>query len=240
MAASIGVAAESGRREQAKEERRLRIIASARDLIRETGETDLSMRALAERAGVSVATAYNLFGSKRAVVLSVLEDERDYLERFAKLDPGDPIARIFSVHELSFSYYTADPDFYRTLWRSLLNTSQSDETGLASIERLARTQAIWFDLLATAVKDDCLRADPGPALLLESLAQVTGGALLGWATGSLPTRRLTASVGFGYSQVLLGSATEHGRPSIQAANAAYAHVLRDNGVAPGLRSAEMF
>ena len=34
------------------------------------------MRALAVRAGVSLATPYNLFGSKRAIVLAVLEDVR--------------------------------------------------------------------------------------------------------------------------------------------------------------------
>src|SRR5271168_2287443 len=54
-----------GRREAGKRERRRRIIEAARALIRETGNAGLSMRALAARAGVSLATPYNLFGSKR-------------------------------------------------------------------------------------------------------------------------------------------------------------------------------
>src|SRR6185295_15437479 len=81
------MAAGLGRREQAKAERRLRIINAARDLIRETGDTNLSMRTIAKRAKVSLATPYNLFGSKRAVVLAVLEDERDFYERFSSLHP---------------------------------------------------------------------------------------------------------------------------------------------------------
>ena len=46
-----------GRREQAKAERRSRIVRAARDLIRETGDTDLSMRMIAGRAGVSLTPA---------------------------------------------------------------------------------------------------------------------------------------------------------------------------------------
>ena len=45
-----------GKREQAKAERRHRIVRAARDLIRETGDTDLSMRKLAQRAEVSLST----------------------------------------------------------------------------------------------------------------------------------------------------------------------------------------
>ena len=68
-----------GKREQAKAERRHRIVRAARDLIRETGDTDLSMRMLAQRAKVSLSTPYNLFGSKRAVVLAVLEIGRAHV-----------------------------------------------------------------------------------------------------------------------------------------------------------------
>lgn len=63
---------ETGRREQAKAERRDKIVRAARDLIRETGDMNLSMRMIAKRAEVSVATFYNLFGSKRAIVMAVL------------------------------------------------------------------------------------------------------------------------------------------------------------------------
>ena len=56
------------RREEAKAERRHRIVTAARDLIRETGDTGLSMRAIAARANVSLSTPYNLFGSKGAIL----------------------------------------------------------------------------------------------------------------------------------------------------------------------------
>src|SRR6185295_3324471 len=86
-----------GRRETAKAERRARIIRAARELIRETGNAGLSMRAIASRAGVSLATPYNLLGSKRAIVLAVLQDVRDFQERFAHVRSSDPLERIFIV-----------------------------------------------------------------------------------------------------------------------------------------------
>ena len=210
-----------GKREQAKARRRTDIVRAARDLIRETGETDLSMRTLAQRAGVSLSTPYNLFGSKRAVVLAVLEDERDFAERFRKLVSGNSIDRIFGAHDLAFSYYTSDPEFYRTLWRALLSTSGQDDTGLATPERLAQTRAIWLGLVSNAVRDGYLADDIPAELIMQSMAHVTGGALLSWAMGGLSTSALTATVGIGYALCLKGSATAKGQALLQAKIEAY-------------------
>ncbi|MCH2456617.1 MAG: TetR/AcrR family transcriptional regulator [Henriciella sp.] len=218
-----------GKREQAKARRRSDIVRAARDLIRETGETDLSMRTLAQRAGVSLSTPYNLFGSKRAVVLAVLEDERDFAERFRKLDSGNSIDRIFGAHDLAFSYYTSDPEFYRTLWRALLTTSGQDDTGLATPERLAQTRAIWLGLVRNAVNDGYLASDIPADLIMQSMAHVTGGALLSWAVGSLSTFALTATVGVGYALCLKGSATPQGRELLQARIEAYQSQLSKAG-----------
>ncbi|MBI1238557.1 MAG: TetR family transcriptional regulator [Alphaproteobacteria bacterium] len=214
-----------GRRELAKAERRLRILRAARDLIRETGDTDLSMRTLAQRADVSLSTPYNLFGSKRAVVLAVLEDVRDFGERFNRLKAANSIARIFAAHELAFGYYTRDPEFYRTLWRALLNTTGEDNTGLASQERLARTRAIWLGLVQGAAQDGYLRPDRSVDLVLRAMGQLTGGALLSWAMGSLATEALTASVGLGYALCLNGAATPAGTALLSERIAAYGQTL---------------
>src|ERR1700744_217344 len=90
-----------GRREAGKAERRQRIIEAARELIRETGNAGLSMRALAARARVSLATPYNLFGSKHAIILAVLEDVRQYEELFAASRVTGAVERIFMALDLS-------------------------------------------------------------------------------------------------------------------------------------------
>ena len=53
-------------RELGKSKRRREILAAARDLMRQSDDLGFSMRTLADRAGVSIATPYNLFGSKQA------------------------------------------------------------------------------------------------------------------------------------------------------------------------------
>jgi AcrR family transcriptional regulator len=199
-----------GRREQAKAERREKIVRAARDLIRETGDTDLSMRMIAKRAEVSVATPYNLFGSKRAVVMAVLEDERDFVQKYLKLKVANAIERIFEAHALAYGYFVRDPDFYRPLWRALLDANQKDETGLVSPERQAQTRAAWHALLSSAQDEGLLRRDLSVEILERLLSQLAGGALLSWAVGSLDTDDLLPNVGLGYAMVLNSAATPAG------------------------------
>lgn len=201
---------ESGRREQAKAERRSRIVRAARDLIRETGDTDLSMRMIAKRAGVSLTTPYNLFGSKRAVVLAVFEDERDFVVRFGRLQAANALDRIFDAHDLAMRYFIEDPEFYRTLWKALLNTQGADSTGLATPERLERNRAAWRALLEAAQTEGLLETAVSSDLLERSLSSFANGTLLAWAMGALSTAALGPSTALGYALVLRGAATPAG------------------------------
>ena len=201
---------EPGKREQAKAERRSRIVQAARDLIRETGDTNLSMRMIARRADVSLATPYNLFGSKHAVVLAVFEDERDFAERFGRLKADNAIDRLFDAHALATSYFTEDPDFYRPLWKALLDVQGANDTGLATPERLARNSRAWEALIHDAQDDGLL--DPAfPADMLErTLSFFANGVMLSWSMGTLATDRLLPSAALGYALALRGAATAKG------------------------------
>ncbi|WP_353257355.1 helix-turn-helix domain-containing protein [Hyphomonas sp.] len=205
------VAAVSGRREKAKAERRLKIVRAARDLIRETGDTNLSMRMIAHRAEVSLATPYNLFGSKRALVMAVLEDERDFLHRFMSLKVDNAIDRIFEANALGAGYFIQDPDFYRPLWKALLDTNGEDDTGLATPERLAQTRAAWRWLLTTAQEEDLLRRDMPVEVLERTMSHLGNGLMLSWAMGTMATDELLPASGLGYALVLYSAATPAGR-----------------------------
>ena len=74
----------ASRRERHKDQRRTRIVDAAYDLLREVGADDLSVKMIAERADVSAATIYNLFGAKGAVLEKVYA--RDF-EAFAQRSP---------------------------------------------------------------------------------------------------------------------------------------------------------
>jgi AcrR family transcriptional regulator len=217
-----------GRREQAKAERRTRIVRAARELIRQTGDTDLSMRAIAKRADVSLTTPYNLFGSKRAVVLAVFEDERDFAERFARLQAANALDRIFDAHELAVSYYIDDPDFYRTLWKALLSTEGDDPTGLATPERLKRNRAAWRALLVAAQDEGLLDRAVSADLLERTLSSFTNGTMLTWAMGLSSTEELSPNTALGFALALSGAATPAGRAILKAQIQRYQQALRPN------------
>ena len=218
--------ADIGRREQAKAERRQKIMAAARDMIRETGDMNLSMRELAKRAEVSVATSYNLFGSKRAVVMAVLEDERDFVQKYNKLDVANAIERIFEAYELGYGYFVQDPDFYRPLWRALLTAGgKDDDTGLASPERQAQTRTAWHMLLTSAQDEGLLKTDTSAEALERMLSHLAGGTLLSWSVGMLETEELLPSVGLGYALILAACATDKGRARLDKKIATFRQML---------------
>jgi AcrR family transcriptional regulator len=192
------------RREEAKEERRRRIITAARDLIRETGDTGLSMRAIAARANVSLSTPYNLFGSKRAIVVAVLEDIREFHERFAKLRSVNAVERIFQALAMSIRYYVDDPDFYRTLWTGMFDMSGKEvRAALARPER----DAFWLALINAAAEEGALLADIDTGMLLRDLDLTFGAVMLNWVLGALSVEELAPAAAYGYALTLRGAAT---------------------------------
>jgi AcrR family transcriptional regulator len=211
-------------REDAKAGRRRRIVAAARDLIRETGDAGLSMRAIAARAQVALTTPYSLFGSKRAIVIAVLEDVRQFQERFAELQHSDPVDRIFAALELSLGFYADDPDFYRTLWSEALNLSGKE---LRSELITPQRYAFWWSLLADAQRSGAVLVDLDLDLLLRTLDLAFGATMLAWVLGGLPVEDLTASVGFSYALVLRGAATPDAQVAIGKRREAYQQQLAD-------------
>jgi AcrR family transcriptional regulator len=192
------------RREQAKEERRRRIITAARDLIRETGDAGLSMRAIAARASVSLSTPYNLFGSKRAIVVAVLEDIREFYERFSRQRPADAVERIFQALSLSIGFYVGDPDFYRTLWAGVFDMSGKEvRAALAQPER----GAFWLALVEAAAREGAILSQIDTAQLLRDLDLTFGAVMLNWVLGALEVDELQAAAGYGYALTLRGAAT---------------------------------
>jgi AcrR family transcriptional regulator len=196
-----------GRREAGKAERRARIVQAARDLLRESEGAEVSMRAIAARAGVSQATPYNLFGSKRAVLVSVLEDIRDFGKSFASAANLGPFDRLLHAAALAVGYYERDPDFYRVLWLNLLgNQGGEDRSAIFNPKR----DAFWSDLLQAAADAGLLRPGLPVAALRRSLDAAFRGTMLEWAIGALPTPALQGAVSLTYLLVLRGAASPTG------------------------------
>lgn len=204
--------AATGRREEAKGDRRRRIVEAARALVRETGDTGLTMRAIAARAGVSLTTPYNLYGSKRAIVVAILDDVREFHERFARSRTSDAIERIFRALSITLEYHREDPEFYRTLWGALLNPSGSDE--LQATLSTPQSAQFWRALLGQAAQEGALRADIDLDMLLQDLLFAFAAAMLAWVMGSLAVEELEPAIGHAYALALAASAEPGRSPAI--------------------------
>ncbi|WP_257556816.1 TetR/AcrR family transcriptional regulator [Sphingobium sp. CFD-2] len=108
--------------DKAKSKRRDDILAAAEALIRSTGSTDFSMKELAEAAGISTYTTYNLIGSKSTVFYILLNNSIDQinLKRLISGSDHDPVSQIFFAGSAVAEVFDADAEFYRPLMRHLL------------------------------------------------------------------------------------------------------------------------
>jgi len=88
-----------------KLETRRRVLEAARDLFNEIGYEETTIRAVAERAGVSVGSVFTTFASKADVLSQVMDDRVDALyselEHVARHMRGsivDRLCSLFSIH----------------------------------------------------------------------------------------------------------------------------------------------
>ncbi|WP_293683145.1 TetR/AcrR family transcriptional regulator [uncultured Phenylobacterium sp.] len=200
------------RREAGKAERRGRIIQAARDLIRETGNAGLSMRALASRAGVGLGTPYYLFGSKRAIALVMLNDVRGFRIRFAHLTLTDPLDRLFAAVDIAVGFYVEDPPFYRTLWAAVFDPSDDVRREIYNESR----DEFWQSLIADTAKAGILAPSVHVELLFRALDRAFASVMLAWVMGELTSEQLAPNIRYGYALVLTGAAAPSWRARLDA------------------------
>jgi AcrR family transcriptional regulator len=200
-----------GLREKRKLERRERILSAAQQLIRDTGSVGLSMRALAERAEVSLATPYNLFGSKGAVlaelglaVLKKLEREMDQLRS------RDPVQDLLHIAELGANTYASDPRFYRTLMRTLTASAR----GLHDDAVSGGSVRLWQRQVEAAIAAGLLRADADAEFVARDLVITFLGVLDLWVRGVFDGDALRAHILYAFTLALLGVSTDASRPKL--------------------------
>lgn len=98
------------------EERRHRILQTARALIAEGGESNLTISRLCEQAQVSAKAVYLAFGDRDGIILAALAEHMDTIQRF--LDVAPPAADTLSILR-EYDWIAAElfrgPEFARTI-----------------------------------------------------------------------------------------------------------------------------
>jgi AcrR family transcriptional regulator len=147
-------------REAAKEARREAIFAAAEALIRRTGSTDFSMRELADEAGLSLATAYNLIGSKPTVLYALLNLRADALagSGIAPKPGADLCDLMTGSARRAVRQFTRDPEFFRPLMRFLLGVPDPVHRPAFMARGLAYWRAVMQPLEDSGRLPDGVRA----------------------------------------------------------------------------------
>lgn len=204
------MAATQGRRERGKRARREALLDAARRIL---ATTDLSMRRLAEEAGVAEATPYNLFGSKRGVIAALYEDQRQRMEDRLATGPGDPLARLFAAIDLLATDLDRQPHFHRALFGAVYRPGgePSPTGGDAPDPGIG----FWMALVAAAEKANRFRADARIDLYARCLMHLISGAMLDWSEGRIDAVGWGAVTRHGAALLTLPIACDEARPLLE-------------------------
>ncbi len=207
----------TSRRERGKDTRRTRIVDAACALLREVDVGELSVRQIAERADLSPATVFNLFGSKAAVLVKVYErDLINFERRMSEQAGGDALDRMFEAVSVACDLIRADPRFYRS-------TMGARNAGLDQRSVLAAHRprlAFWRRLVGEAIDEGHLARRASADRVAVLLVQILAGALLHWGAELISVEALALECGYGFAVTLLTFAQGEARARLEARLAA--------------------
>ncbi len=185
--------------------RRRHLVDTATSLIRENGGTGFSMLQLAERAGVSPATPYNLIGSKSELLRLIVADEfASFVTRIAALAPVPPLEHLLSAIQAIVAHYTADPSFYRGLYHAAGGTEGGELRTLMQREG----RQLWSQMVKAAYLSGELRPLVEASALTDILLRNIGANTEAWLAEHWETDKFAREMALSCRLLLAGLSHE--------------------------------
>jgi AcrR family transcriptional regulator len=160
-----------GVRETQKLETRRKVLEAARDLFNEIGYEETTIRAVAERAGVSVGSVFTTFASKAGVLSQVMDDRVDALYReldhVARHMRGSVIDRLCSLFAIHYDFECRRVRLF--LAHIAASFSPSLDSSTVPYGRNARFKAMIIDMLREGQTKGEVRDDADLDLILDTL-----------------------------------------------------------------------
>jgi AcrR family transcriptional regulator len=179
-------------RERQMAARRGRILDAAALLIRKTGGTEFTMVNVADKAEVSPATPYNLFGSKSGVLYALLNRSLDEVFARALRFTASPIEHPVEAADIAAQIFARDPVFYRPLFLVLLGVRDEVHRPRFMERSLEYWKRSLEGLIEADLLDDADREDLSRALLVHF-----AGVLELWIHGDLDDAGFRAQISYG-------------------------------------------
>lgn len=165
-----------------------RLVDIAQQLIREGGNAGFSMGQLAQRAGVSPATPYNLVGPKREILRRVVFDEFDrFSAKLVAHGLEHDLAGLLGAVDLIVDHYEGDRDFYAGLFAEIYREDGADvrETMLSEGRKL------WIGIVQGAIDKGDLRSSTLAAPLTENFLRNLAITTMVWSSDGWTHARFT-------------------------------------------------
>ena len=193
--------AKLGRRQQGITERRRKLVRAAGELIAEKENGNFSMPELAARAGVSLATPYNLFGSKAAVLVQLFEGQiRSFNRDNSWMNDAAPVERVFGVIDRLVNAYSRQPAFFRNLIKALHALGASEPQHFA----YPAAAHLLHPLVQGLAADGHLSPQVPAGVLELTLTRLFDGAFQRWALQDWDTERLRQELRASFALVFYG------------------------------------
>jgi len=209
----------TGPRERAKADRRQRIFDAVLAILCEEGLTALSTARISARAGLSVATLYNLIGGVDQIVDGLVGQLFDGLEQ-ALLEPAaiDSPAPTFEGYvEATYRYLAAREPTLRAVQQAIFQRSLATGASNPVIATAARS----IDRLAEAVRSlqsaGHLSPDAHPRLLAEQMIVCQSMLLENWSVGLISLERYRLGTRYQFLMLLRAWASEGSAAEFDAA-----------------------
>jgi AcrR family transcriptional regulator len=198
-------------RETQKNARRQAILEAARALILEDKSRDFSMPDLAQKAGVSLVTPYNLFGSKSSILLEIAR--QDIFERAAEIGrlPCDRLLDwIAALAGTLASVYYRNRHFYRRMIVTLV--AQESAEGQRAV--LALGYGMFEPAIARLQARGILGAALPAAIVAQHVSHAVSGALQHRLMERLSEDALRRDIEIGIALILAGLAADADRAEL--------------------------
>lgn len=197
-------------RKTSRSPHRANILAAARELLA-AGVDRLSMRTLAETAAVSIATPYNLFGSKQAILLALLDDDLAAFEQQLSSPATRGADALFEAAEVMAAELAGAPDYYRNILAAVARDGDPDLRFMISGPRYL----VWKRLLREAIEAGALHGGLDPDALAIAVSQQVSINVQQWAQNLLELDEMRARIEFGLAMNLLAIATDASRAQLE-------------------------
>ncbi len=185
-----------GVRDDQKAATRERVLEAARDLFNEVGYDETTIRAIAERAGVSVGSVFTTFASK-AEVLSHVMNHR-LAELYAELDRVAPLLRggtadkLCSIFAIHYEFETRRVKLF--LAHIAASYNPNNDPGVTPYGRNPRLSQMLLDVLEEGVRKGEVRGDLDLRLIIDTLkaSYAWNYRMAAAAGGNMPAAEMSA------------------------------------------------